>query len=214
MPSHTIPHIIVRPSGPDVPTERAKRVECLTSPLPSHCDAGRTAEEYGESRCPHAAARASAAHSSPSAVAHGLEGIGTAGTMGVICWQSRSTMARICAVVLSAHTPEPSAPAAVDTVPVAALSVPLSALSVPVKALDGVRQRRGGTSQRSGCGRTSPVGEERMSRKRVLWPAPATPSCAARICAALMQCSSPRHAGEMVAGCGAVGSGGRGRGTA
>lgn len=114
MPSHTIPHIIVRPSGPDVPTERAKRVECLTSPLPSHCDAGRTAEEYGESRCPHAAARASAAHSSPSAVAHGLEGIGTAGTMGVICWQSRSTMARICAVVLSAHTPEPSAPAAVS----------------------------------------------------------------------------------------------------
>ena len=29
-------------------------------PPSSRCDAGRTAEEYGESRCPHAAARASA----------------------------------------------------------------------------------------------------------------------------------------------------------
>ena len=111
----TLPHVVARLRARTHPPNEPRGLSAL--PVHSHLPPtpGRTAEEYGESRCPHAAARASAAHSSPSAVAHGFEGIGTAGAMGVICWQSRSTMARICAVVLSAHTPEPSAPAAVNT---------------------------------------------------------------------------------------------------
>ena len=98
------------------------------------------------------------------------------------------------------------------SVPVTALSVPSSALSVPVKALDGERQRRGGASQR--------MRSDLSGRRGANEPEARALACASHslVCGTDMRCAyavqQPTPRLQIVGGCGAVGSGGRRRGTA